>query len=170
MREKGFLTDGLNDFVSFLNDNIIFVEIGSYAGESTEIFVKSNKITLLYAIDPWIDNYDPKLNLKTSMVDVKKIFDEKMKSYSKVKVLKMTSVEAAKHFSDNSVDVVYIDGDHKYESVKKAIQTWLPKIKNGGLITGHDITSDNVRKAIDELLGDIDIHFADTSWAKEVKK
>jgi predicted O-methyltransferase YrrM len=67
--------------------------------------------------------------------------------------VKQLSWEAAKLFDDNSVDFVFLDADHSYESVKKDIESWLPKIKKGGMISGHDYHNPcGVKKAVDELL------------------
>eukprot|EP00747_Dinoflagellata_sp_TGD_P091697 gnl/TRDRNA2_/TRDRNA2_165153_c0_seq1.p1 gnl/TRDRNA2_/TRDRNA2_165153_c0~~gnl/TRDRNA2_/TRDRNA2_165153_c0_seq1.p1 ORF type:complete len:190 (-),score=44.02 gnl/TRDRNA2_/TRDRNA2_165153_c0_seq1:22-591(-) len=49
-----------------------------------------------------------------------------------------TSVGAAKVFADGSVDVVYIDADHKWWSVLQDIVAWWPKLRPGGALIGHD--------------------------------
>jgi predicted O-methyltransferase YrrM len=36
------------------------------------------------------------------------------------------------------VDMVFIDGDHSYEGCKGDIETWLPRLKSGGLLLVHD--------------------------------
>jgi predicted O-methyltransferase YrrM len=43
--------------------------------------------------------------------------------------IKKNSWKSGNEFEDESVDFVFIDADHKYESVVKDIQSWLPKIK-----------------------------------------
>jgi glyoxylase-like metal-dependent hydrolase (beta-lactamase superfamily II) len=50
--------------------------------------------------------------------------------------------------------MVFIDGDHKYESVKEDIKLWLPKTKK--LICGHDYQGEDVRRAVNEVLGEVD--------------
>ena len=52
--------------------------------------------------------------------------------------LRMTSVEASKTFEDKSIDFVFIDAGHTYEEVVEDIKHWLPKVKAGGFIAGHD--------------------------------
>jgi predicted O-methyltransferase YrrM len=76
----------------------------------------------------------------------------------------MTSEEASKLFLEHSIDVVYIDGDHRYEFVKKDIELWLPKIKRNGIICGHDYNTNSVKKAIRDTIEEIHRNYIDTSW------
>ncbi len=48
------------------------------------------------------------------------------------------SAGAATMYGDASLDWVYIDADHHYEAVRRDILAWLPKVKQGGIIAGHD--------------------------------
>lgn len=50
----------------------------------------------------------------------------------------MDSISASKRFKNNSLDFVFIDAAHDYESVKADILAWLPKVKNNGILAGHD--------------------------------
>ena len=54
------------------------------------------------------------------------------------------------YIDDKSIDFVYIDADHEYESVRKDIAAWHPKIRRGGIISGHDYSSSGVYKAVNE--------------------
>jgi hypothetical protein len=50
----------------------------------------------------------------------------------------MESTQAAKYIANQSLDMIFIDADHDYESVLKDIKAWVPKVKDGGCISGHD--------------------------------
>lgn len=52
------------------------------------------------------------------------------------------SWDAAAKFADGSVDVVFVDADHAYESVAKDIAAWWPKVKPGGIMAGHDFSEE----------------------------
>ena len=62
-------------------------------------------------------------------------------------------MEAVNDFADNSLDFVYIDANHSYESVKADILAWLPKMKHNAIISGDDYNIyQDVNKAVEELL------------------
>ena len=64
------------------------------------------------------------------------------------------SWEAAELFDDESVDYVMIDAGHDYESVKKDINAWWPKVKKGGIIGGDDFShlkTNEVKIAVEEF-------------------
>lgn len=66
-------------------------------------------------------------------------------------MIKSTSIEASKIFARNSLDWIYIDGDHTYEAVKNDLNNWYPKVRKGGIIAGHDYTSDEEKAKHPEL-------------------
>jgi hypothetical protein len=87
-------------------------------------------------------------------------FDKHIK-LGTVEVLRTTSREAAKHFTDQSLDFAYIDGDHRYAAVSEDIRLYWPKIKPGGLLIGDDyrtnVNSEGVARAFGDLLATPDI-------------
>lgn len=61
---------------------------------------------------------------------------------------------------------------HTYDAVKSDILMWLPKIKKGCFIGGHDyskIEHPSVTQAVDEAFGKPDKVFIDTSWVKRIE-
>jgi predicted O-methyltransferase YrrM len=70
-------------------------------------------------------------------------------------LLRLPSVEAAAQFPDASLDFVFIDGSHDEDSVCEDIRAWLPKVKPGGVLAGHDFdtrTDPGVVRAVSRLL------------------
>lgn len=61
----------------------------------------------------------------------------------KVKLLRMPSVVAAQSFPDGKFDLVFLDGAHDKQSVMDDIDAWRPKIRRGGLLTGHDFCTND---------------------------
>jgi hypothetical protein len=76
-------------------------------------------------------------------------------------VIRERSDAAAPQVADASLDLVYIDAEHTYDAVKADVLAWLPKVKDGGWIGGHDYNHPNeargklwgVKSAVDKLLG-----------------
>ena len=83
---------------------------------------------------------------------------------------RMTSLEAAATYEDESLDAVYIDAAHDYESVKADIAAWGPKIKPNGILAGHDYRNGfpGVDRAVDEVFPAGTVAFCEYSWV--VKK
>ena len=152
--------------------NATMVELGSYTGESIEIFHKSGKFKTLTAVDPWIDGYDSGELISTfgNMDVVEELFDRRMEGVDSVNKLKMTSMEAVRLFEDKSLDFIYIDAAHTYGAVREDILSWLPKMKPGSFVAGHDYELyEGVRQAVDEIFGSAVMHFPDSSWMIELK-
>ena len=71
-----------------------------------------------------------------------------------VEIIQEDSQQAATRFPDGSIDLVFVDGDHSYEAVKRDLQAWLPKVTKGGILSGHDFTTRmGVYRAVDEMFG-----------------
>jgi predicted O-methyltransferase YrrM len=161
---------GLRVLASYLPKNTVMAEIGSYTGESTSIFLDSGNIKTLYAIDPWTQwsweqEYDA--TCYTNFEQVENLFDKRVKGDPRLVKLKMT-INEAKEYMPPQLDFIYIDGNHDYEPVKNDIIESLKLIKPGGIIAGHDYVWGGVKRAVDELLGEVDFYFIDDSWFKYV--
>jgi predicted O-methyltransferase YrrM len=167
---------GLEDMIDYIDKhiktkNLFLVEIGSYIGESTTIFAKNfNKVI---SIDPHIDGYDmndPACH-HISFNQVYKKFIENVSKHENISHIRKLSDDAVIMFNNESIDVLYIDGLHTYEQVKKDIENYLPKIKKGGFICGHDYHDNwiGVKQAINETIGYVDKVFIDTSWLTQIK-
>lgn len=128
-------------------------EIGSYRGASTTL--AASRARLVYAVDPWEGCGDNDGALGVFLA----------RNLSNVRILRMRSLEALSHVPNRSLDFVYIDAMHGYEDVKADIEGWLPKIKPGMWIGGHDYHAQGagVVRAVNECLGQPAI-FRDSSW------
>jgi predicted O-methyltransferase YrrM len=157
-------TQGLIDLIEEFPNNTVMAEIGCFAGESTLIFYQSGKIEKLYAIDPWENNWRDTPDVsKCDMKLVEKLFDERINNTDIVK-LKMTMDEAVQLLPE--LDVIYIDGNHDYDYVLNDIELSLTKIKNGGIICGHDYHKNEigVLNAVNKMFGNPEKIFSDSSW------
>lgn len=76
-----------------------------------------------------------------------------------LRVLNVPSNEGTAYYADNSLDFVFIDAGHTYNEVVADINDWLPKVRPGGIIAGHDYTSKSwpeVAKAVNKVLTDVE--------------
>ncbi|HTD36932.1 MAG TPA: class I SAM-dependent methyltransferase [Candidatus Limnocylindrales bacterium] len=120
----------------------IGVEVGVFRGEFAKIILERWRGDLLALVDPWqnLPNYKDSWNLPDGDMEANyRITIEAMRPFThRVKLLRMNSLEAAKRFSDESCDFVYIDANHSYDSVRLDLAAWYPKVRKGGLFGGHD--------------------------------
>jgi hypothetical protein len=66
----------------------------------------------------------------------------------KVTLHRALSREAAMEFAEESLDLCYIDADHRYEYVQEDIRLWLPKVKHGAILAGHDYRAARPRRKL----------------------
>ncbi len=146
-------------------------EIGTFNGRSTHALASGSKNTVqLYCIDPWLSmekeySFEDDTNEKAS----KRYNDflERTKAMpgvaQRLTVYRESSIAASTRFEDKSVDMIFIDGDHSYQSVINDIEAWLPIAKK--IICGHDYSPGwpEVMKAVNEKFGD-KVKSLDTIW------
>jgi len=178
---------GLEDLINDLPDGIDMIEIGSFAGESTEVFIRSGKIKKLIVVEPWDNDVYKPMNLKGSQVQLafnnrmQKLIDEGIKMPELV-IAKRFSADAAPLIEDGAYDFVYIDGEHSYDAVAEDIKNYTPKLKTNGILGGHDYYTEqhrddkrlvhifhDVKMAVDYYVGKPDNIYPDTSWIIDVK-
>jgi predicted O-methyltransferase YrrM len=58
-----------------------------------------------------------------------------------IQLIESSFEDALSEFDPHSIDILHIDGDHDYQSVKRDFETWLPKVRSGGVIIMHDTES-----------------------------
>ena len=123
------------------------LEIGSHNGVSTEIFAVTCESVI--AID----------------ILLSPILQDVLTRCKNITFFHESSDSAHVKIPNDSVDLVYIDGDHETASTVKDIRNYAPKVRPGGVIAGHDINSEKVRRAVDAELGTGYEMYNDFSWA-----
>ena len=114
---------------------------------------------VMHLVDPWEDyaGYaDPSggktFNGQGEANSRMKSVTDRFGSDPMVRIWRHMSGDAAELVPDQ-LDLVFIDANHSYKYAKSDIELWLPKVRNGGLLTGHDYYGySGVRRAVDELL------------------
>lgn len=124
-------------------------EIGVFEGDTTLRLLEGlPNLRELYCVDPWAGGKEYLRSLpfqrgkiaKANYEDVYKKFRQRVKPYLPhcVRILRTYSDLASAYMDDGSLDFVFIDANHLYEWVKTDIQVWTPKVRKGGIISGHD--------------------------------
>lgn len=136
----------INIIENYPKENPVVAEIGTYVGATT--IVAASLVKKLggkyFAID-WFHGSDnttgPHKDNTLNGENVKDVFKQNIelaKVDDIISIFDMTSLEAANVIPDASLDICFIDADHRYESIKADILAYLPKMKPGGIICGHD--------------------------------
>jgi len=130
--------------------------------------------------DTVLDNFKHNIN-EVGCNDITTIYD-------------MPSLEAAPLIKDKSLDICFIDADHRYKAVKEDILAYASKVKDGGILCGHDLEEGGIQhfnqyspdelkadvargyhagviQAVGELIGfDKIIHYPNFVWAVRINK
>lgn len=167
-------SQSLESLISILPLGVTMLELGSYAGESTEQFLNSPKIDNLYAVDFWMNGYDDSVDKASNWCDMRVVeseFDKRMEKFAfKLVKMKMTSREARKELEGKRLfDFIYLDGNHTLEFITEDIIEWRKFVKPGGILAGHDYgvpVHPGVKQAVDNIFRNTRVQFfPDTSWA-----
>lgn len=147
-------------------------EVGVFDGHYAEILCQKNPQAKIYAIDCWqvYSGYrDHKWQKNMNKAEV--AARQKLASH-KCRIIKKFSMDAVKDFNNETLDAVFIDGNHEYKYVKEDIEIWTPKVKIGGIVSGHDYyktKSGNIGviKAVDEYVKEHGYELKLTDWDRE---
>lgn len=153
------------NMVKLAKDGDIFVEVGAWKGRSTSCLAveiaNSKKDITLYVVDTWEESEEHNVDSeKESLPTLYETFINNMKPVEKYYFpLRITSEEASKKFKDGTLKFVFLDASHEYEDVKRDIENWMPKVKSGGVLAGHDYYPEGaydwfpgVKKAVNETI------------------
>lgn len=125
----------------------VAVEVGTHRGEFARDFLSTWHGSLLHCIDPW-DNppgYEEQARLLTGGgldrgADLREC-RRNLRGFidvGRVELVRQCSPQAAAIYADESLDLVYLDGDHSHQAIALDMRAWWPKIRRGGLLAGHD--------------------------------
>ncbi|MBM4070484.1 MAG: class I SAM-dependent methyltransferase [Planctomycetes bacterium] len=124
---------------------MVVVEIGSFLGNGSTRTMCETIGPLggaLYCVDTWRGNDNVEWHQQLARThDLFNTFRHNVGVFGAtptVKPLLMTSLDAARIFADETADLVFIDGDHAYQGVKQDIEIWRRKVRQGGILCGHD--------------------------------
>jgi hypothetical protein len=117
------------------------VEVGTHEGGYAKDIL-SNWSGKLFLVDVWFVQNEQEYKDISNQENYKQIFstcmDNIKSNEDRCYMLRSSSKNASELFNDESLDFVYIDANHKYDYVKEDIELWYPKVRKGGILSGHD--------------------------------
>lgn len=154
--------------MSIVRPGMNILEIGVWKGEFADFLYKL-KPRHLILVDPFegivssgdqngnnVQHADLSVVYRTLLLNIQKA------GIPNIQVIKEYSFNVLPKVPDNYLDIVYVDGDHSYEGVKRDLALAWPKIKSGGFLCGHDYRINHIKcqnnynfgvqRAVDEFL------------------
>jgi hypothetical protein len=116
-------------------------EIGVETGRFSQCLLEKNPfIQKLYLVDAWKKYGNYREHVPQQQVDgLLAHAKQRLQPWSTItRFVRMFSLEAAPKFKDGSLDFVYIDANHSLPHVLDDICAWAPKVRQGGIVAGHD--------------------------------
>lgn len=152
-----------NDLIAAMQPSLI-VELGTHWGEAYFTFCQTieeqNLSCLCYAVDHWQGDEHAGLYGEEVFDEVNDYNNRNYRQFSYL--LRRSFDDALSQFDDGSIDLLHIDGLHTYAAITHDFRSWLPKVKNGGIILLHDITPRHEDFGVWRLWEEIKAEFPDT--------
>jgi len=152
-----------NQWLEYFKPEGVGIEIGVERGWFSKTILEKCPKLILFLLDCWdypIKNYyDRDIGSEEAQRKILiNVIDNIKDNFPRTRIIKGYSNEFVSFFPDNFFDFIYIDANHKYKEVKKDIELWYPKLKSGGLFSGHDYLDRldpecdfGVKSAVDEF-------------------
>ncbi|MFX1303222.1 MAG: class I SAM-dependent methyltransferase [Promethearchaeota archaeon] len=129
--------------MNYLPKNGIIAELGVDKGDFSNKIITITHPKKLYLIDIW----DSEVHNRNKMLYVKKRFKEEINA-GQVIVIRGASEKELGKFENGYFDWVYIDTSHNYKQTIKELDLCRIKVKDGGIIAGHDYCQGNINEAL----------------------
>lgn len=144
------------------NDNALIVEIGTWKGKSATfagVEIANQKKNIRYDTIDWFKGSGETAHINDPQIDslYEVCMDNLKPVLNHVNVISSDSVEAAKNYKNGSVDFLIVDGDHTVDGVRRDIEAWLPKMKQGSILCADDWNWKGVQENIKEFFTDYEV-------------
>ena len=135
-----------NSFLKKIPKNGVGAELGVFLGELSVDILKMTGSKKVYFVDPYYliqEYYGDWANVynngqKLSTLKASEIALEKISHFNNYEFLIKDDIEFLESINENYLDWVYIDSSHQYDHTVKELELCRVKVKNGGVISGHD--------------------------------
>lgn len=146
-------------------------EIGVCDGHFSVMLLDTIPGLELYCIDPWL-GYGT-YREKGFSGHFRNSYEKAMDALSgRARIIRKLSMDALADIPDESLDFVFIDGNHSYDYVREDVREWTKKVRKGGIVSGHDYYvmrsgGDDVIRAVNEYVAEHGYQLQVTGWDKE---
>lgn len=142
-------------------DCVVGVEVGTEGGKYAKCLLSKMPALFLSCVDCWESYSGYREKMKDQQAQYFFKAQEALNPFQdRCKMIKGYSMDVVRDIPDNSLDFVYIDGNHNFINVANDIAEWSKKVKPGGIVAGHDFTHNNVGYER------TDVDFVVSAWTK----
>ena len=183
----GWMTDlevrVIQNLAKRVPDNGVIVEVGSFFGRSSCAWADSKPNATVICIDTFMEHYrvkhkvDEAICKANNFPESNKVYNlyesflENTKQFSNIRMIRGMSPQGIQ-YTGESIDLFFLDASHTNPNDWENIEFFLPLIKSGGTISGHDYIPntfpdvvENVAK-LEAMLGvKAEIFEASSIWA-----
>lgn len=167
--------DVYDEIADWAKDGFTLVEVGSFLGRSAcylgeQLQARGKRVTLI-CVDTWPAAYNwgpehlPRLVIESPF---ETFYANVRQSGLLGTIVPIRAASAwAAQFIKDGLDFVYIDAGHEYSDVANDISVWLPKVRSGGILAGHDYNLESfprVVQAVNESFGPDRREIRGASW------
>jgi len=147
-----------NQMIDHIPQQCVWVEIGSWMGKSAsycavELFNRGKQFEF-HCVDTWEGSEEHSDIAAVKQGRLLQEFKTNTRPISHlIRMHHMTSQQASVFFQPESIDAIFIDGDHSYEGMKTDLEHWIPLVKGGGIVAYDDYPRDGwpgIRQAVNE--------------------
>jgi glycosyltransferase involved in cell wall biosynthesis len=147
----------------------VLVELGTYRGTSFCAFCQAIQTldlpTRAYAIDTWKGDPHNGTNGPEVLAELRAYHDPRYGSFSTL--LETTFDDAAGQFADKEIDLLHIDGYHRYDVVRHDFETWRPKVSDRGIVLFHDISEHKADFGVFQLWEEVAVQYPSFTFRHE---
>ena len=134
------------DFTKIINELGLKtgVEIGVHKGHFSEHILANSNIEKMYSVDAWLEDEETTKAVRKKCDEGKmelcyqETVEKLVKYGDRSVIIRGLSEEVVKQFEDESLDFIYLDASHIFTGFTIDLVNWWPKLRWGGLFSGHD--------------------------------
>jgi len=112
--------------------SLVMAEIGVEAANTSQRLLQRNPTLSYIGVDPYMNNHGLYEDVLRRLAE--------FSNAGRFALHRNTSLEAATLVPNGSLDLVFLDARHDYEALTQDISAWRPKLRPGGILSGHDFS------------------------------